>query len=292
MDAFQPFTLCADDYALGPDIDAGILQLLRQQRLGAVSCLVTAPRWRQAAPALAAFAGRVDIGLHLNFTQPFPGQPAWPLPGFILRAGLRCLPAAEIERDIGRQLALFEQGMGRLPDYLDGHQHVHQLPLVREAMLRQVARHWPGGKPWVRLAWPRRYRGLKAALIGALGGDGLRWRLRDAGILCNPDFAGVYSLSPEADYRRLMQSWLADLAPGGLVMCHPALATIGPEDGPASTGMRLSEWRVAVPGWRHHADALSRARQQELDYLCSFDFESDCRAAGRLAVRFRHALLR
>lgn len=267
MDApMQPFTLCADDYALSPAVDAGILQLLRQQRLGAVSCLAGAPGWPAAAPALAAFAGRVDIGLHLNFTEAFPGQPAHALPAFIALAGLRLLRVRDLEREIDRQLGCFREVMGRLPDYLDGHQHVHQLPQVREALLRQVARQWrDAARPWVRLSRPRRWRGLKAAVIGALGGGALRWRLRERGLLCNPDFAGVYSLSPAVDYRRLMQAWLATLAPGGLIMCHPALAAA---EGPAPP------------------DALARARVRELDYLCSFDFEADCRTAGRLPVRF------
>lgn len=282
----QPFTLCADDYGLSPDVDAGILQLLRQQRLGAVSCMASAPRWPDAALSLAAFAGRVDVGLHLNFTQPFPGQPAWHLPGLILRASLRCLPVAEIERDIARQIAQFEDAMGRLPDYLDGHQHAHQLPQVREAMLRQVARHWTGRKPWIRLSWPRRWRGLKAAFIGSLGGERLRWLLREEGLLCNPDFAGVYSLSPAADYRRLMQAWLAGLAPGGLIMCHPARLLFAEGDGDWRWGGAAAATGAGMAG-AGRAAGLALARQHELDYLCGSEFESDCRAAGRLPVRFR-----
>lgn len=279
----EPFTLCADDYGLSPEIDAGILQLLRQQRLGAVSCLVGAPRWTDAAVSLARFAGRVDIGLHLNLTHAFPGWPAWRLPGIILRAGLHLLPVAQLERDIGRQVEAFELAMGRLPDYLDGHQHVHQLPQVREVLLRQIDRHWPGArKPWVRLSWSRRWRGAKAALIGALGAGQLRWRLREEGILCNPDFAGVYSLSPAADYRRLMQYWLTDLAPGGLIMCHPGRL-------PLSSGDQAARhWGGALAGAAIGGHlSLALARQHELEYLCGSEFESDCRSAGRLAVRFR-----
>lgn len=285
-----PFTLCADDYAESPEIDAGILQLLRQQRLGAVSCLVTSPRWPAAAAGLAAFAGRVDIGLHLNLTQAFtgPGLRAWPLPLLLLLAGLRCLPEAGIEREIERQVGLFQAALGRLPDYVDGHQHVQQLPQVRSALLRQVAAHWRGGsRPWIRVSRPRRWRGAKAALIGGLGGLGLQRQLLAAGLLCNPDFAGVYSLSPEADYRRLMQAWLAGLAPGGLIMCHPAQSTSHERLRAAAGWPPLPRSRAAALG---RDGRLARARQQELAYLCSFDFEADCLAAGRLPVRFGRRL--
>lgn len=278
----QPFTLCADDYALSADIDAGILQLLRQQRLGAVSCMVTSPRWREAAPALAAFAGRVDLGLHLDFTQGFPGQPAWPLPGLILLAWLRVLPVAALEREIARQLRRFEEATGRLPDYIDGHQHVHQLPQVSDALLRQVARHWSGRKPWLRLSRPRQWRGAKAALIGALGAGRLRWQVREAGILCNPDFAGVYSLSPAADYRRLMQAWLTSLAPGGLIMCHPAMVALEEPALMAAAPPPGARAAAAPP-----ATGLALARLHELQYLCGSEFALDCRMAGRLPVRFR-----
>lgn len=275
----QPFTLCADDYALSAEVDAGILQLLRQQRLGAVSCLVTAPRWTEAAPALAAFAGRVDLGLHLDFTEGFPGQPGWRLSGLMLLAWLRCLPVATLEREIARQLGRFEAATGRLPDYIDGHQHVHQLPQVADALLRQVARHWSGRKPWLRLSRPRCWRGAKAALIGGLGAGRLRWQMREAGILCNPDFAGVYSLSPAADYRRLMQAWLASLAPGGLIMCHPAMIALEARQATDRTPFR----RAASPP----VTGLAQARLRELQYLCGSEFTLDCRVAGRLPVRFR-----
>lgn len=285
MDA-QPFTLCADDYAESPEIDAGILQLLRQQRVGAVSCLVTAPRWPAAAAGLAAFGGRVDIGLHLNLTQAFPGTRAWPLPLVLLLAGLRGLPEAAIEREIARQVGLFQGVMGRLPDYIDGHQHVQQLPQVRDALLRQVSRNWSESTPWIRLSRPQRWRGAKAALIGALGGAGLHRRLSAAGLPCNPDFAGVYSLSPEADYRCLMQAWLASLAPGGVIMCHPA-QTAGYDGLRAAAGWRPPPPPATPPRpWRRRNGDLARARQQELAYLCSADFEADCLAAGRQPVRF------
>jgi len=40
------FVLCADDFALSEAISAGIIELIDQGRLGAVSCLVTSVYWR------------------------------------------------------------------------------------------------------------------------------------------------------------------------------------------------------------------------------------------------------
>ena len=73
-----PIALCADDYAQNQAIDDGILSLLAEQRLSAVSCFSTAPRWRQqSAPALreVAAAGAADVGLHFNLTEGFGQKP-------------------------------------------------------------------------------------------------------------------------------------------------------------------------------------------------------------------------
>ncbi|MDP3303450.1 MAG: ChbG/HpnK family deacetylase, partial [Methylotenera sp.] len=41
--------VCADDYAQSPAIDAGIIQLIQQNRISAASCMVLSPRWAEAA---------------------------------------------------------------------------------------------------------------------------------------------------------------------------------------------------------------------------------------------------
>ncbi|MFZ5562322.1 MAG: ChbG/HpnK family deacetylase [Pseudomonadota bacterium] len=260
------FILCADDYAQSAAIDAGILQLLRQRRLTAVSCLVESPRWPAAAGALQEFTGQADFGLHLNFTQAFGDAPVWPLPALMARAWLHRLPPALLEQRIAAQIERFRRHMGRLPDFIDGHRHVHQLPQIRSALLRQIAHYWKDlPPPWVRLTVPRRFRGWKAALIAALGGRSLARKLQRAGIPGNPDFAGVYALQPGMFYRPLMQIWLQGLAPGGLLMTHPG--TEGDTD-----------------------DALADVRPQELAYLASAAFLQDCRAAGKTVARFRRGL--
>ena len=41
-------TLCADDFALHPGVDAAVVALAQAARLSATSCMTTAPRWPQA----------------------------------------------------------------------------------------------------------------------------------------------------------------------------------------------------------------------------------------------------
>ena len=58
-----PLIISADDYAQGPAIDHGILDLIRMGRLTATSCLSLSPRWREAATAITSeIRQQADIG--------------------------------------------------------------------------------------------------------------------------------------------------------------------------------------------------------------------------------------
>ena len=53
------------------------------------------------------------------------------------------LDIEEIRAEIGRQLDRFEQPRLCAPDHIDGHQHVHVLPGVRQALLETGAQRYP-----------------------------------------------------------------------------------------------------------------------------------------------------
>ena len=139
--------LAFDDFAFTPAVSAGILQLLEAGRISATGAMTNRPSWQADAAQLRAFAGRADLGLHLNLTVGEPlGRmtglaPAGTLPRMdeMIRASLaRSLPGAEIAAEIERQLDAFEQAMGAPPDFVDGHQHVHGLHGVREPLLDRL----------------------------------------------------------------------------------------------------------------------------------------------------------
>lgn len=48
------------------------------------------------------------------------------------------------------QLERFIQLMGRWPDFIDGHQHVHQFPLIRKAMMAVYEQRLQSPAVWVR----------------------------------------------------------------------------------------------------------------------------------------------
>jgi chitin disaccharide deacetylase len=228
--------LCADDYGLSHGVSRGILKALDAGRLTAVSALVGGPRWPAMGRELRRRADKADVGLHFNLTL---GRPLGPMPGFapkgqfpplatLVRQALRGkLPMAEIRAEIDRQLDRFEAVMEQAPDFVDGHQHVHALPGVRDALLEALDARRLAGRAWLRNPADgahrialRRAHARKALTVRGLTA-GLRRAAKRHGYAVNDGFAGFSDFHPGKDYAKSFESYLR--APGRrhLVMCHP-----------------------------------------------------------------------
>ncbi|WP_394680558.1 ChbG/HpnK family deacetylase [uncultured Comamonas sp.] len=238
-------TLCADDFALHPAVDAAVLELAALGRLSATSCMTTAPGWRAAARALPAVRSQLDLGLHFNLTEGHRIAPDTPITRILSQAYTARLSAAALRDAWRRQLDAFEDALGMPPVYVDGHQHVHQLPGVRKAMLAELsARYGAAARQiWIRSTAPAgalRWQ-AKSATIALLGGYRLSHQLQRQHWATNQGFAGVYGFDAptEAAYGGLMAQWLAECQDGSLLMCHPAQTPM-PED--AIGQQRPVEW--------------------------------------------------
>ncbi len=248
--------LCADDFGSFPGADGGILRLVDLGRLGGVSCQVVGAAFARDASALRERASAVDAGLHLDLA---PGRGG--LAALLARSHARALDRGAVSDAVSSQLDAFERALGRPPEFVDGHQHVHQLPVVRDALLDVLARRYAARMPVVRNTVPLRGRGAKALAVATLGGYALRRELRARGIPHNADFAGVYALDGRDGYGALFRGWLASAADRTLFLCHPGT-------GAADAG-----------------DPIGPARAAELAYLASDAFERDCGAAGVTRVK-------
>ncbi len=239
-------------------------------RLGAASCITTTPLWRSEGAAIArATAGlpAFELGLHFNLSEGRPLSPAlaraWPtLPALgplMALAFLGRLPLAAIAAEFEAQIEAFVAEVGSLPAFIDGHQHVHQLPGVREPIVAALkAAPFGPVPPAVRNTGTVTGPGhaWKRAVIRRCGGGALQQLLEVNAIRHNAALLGVYDFR-DPDYRGLVRGWLqAAPASGGLVFCHPGRT-------PAAAGDRLGE-----------------ARRREAAYLASPAFEQDLLAAG------------
>ncbi len=240
-------------------INEGILVLARKRRLSAVSCMTHADAFQHDARRLRELD--VDAGVHLNFTEAL-GQPGLylPLSRLIARSYARTLDVPRVARQIERQLDAFEAAMGRRPDFIDGHQHVHQLPQIRNALLETIARRYGANPPWVRCSAPGSQAGLPAALrrkafvIGALGAWRFGRMAAAGGLRTNRRLLGVYDFRGGSEaYAALLPLWLQNMRDGDLLMCHPAMPYPGDKDMAAQRGAEFQVLNDAA-----YAEALMR----------------------------------
>jgi len=143
----KSIVICADDFGMNPGVNEAVLRLAGLGRLSATSCMSGAPHFRADAAALAASG--LQTGLHLNFTEALGDARGLylPLSRLIALAYLRRLDQAVLRAQVARQLDDFEDAMGRAPDFVDGHQHVHQLPQLRSVLLAELERRYASGHP-------------------------------------------------------------------------------------------------------------------------------------------------
>ena len=228
--------LCADDFALTEGVSIGIQELCASGRLSATSVMVTTRHWPAHAVSLLGLRDKIAVGLHFNLTL---GRPLGPMPWLcptgtfptlpaVLRASLaRHIPRDEIAAEFARQFASFEQAMGHPPDFVDGHQHVHALPVIRDAVLgvlstnpagRGVLIRDPADSPSVILG---RGASVKKALILATLTRGFADAARTAGVLTNTSFSGVSAFDEAKSYRAELDRFFMRASARHLVMCHP-----------------------------------------------------------------------
>lgn len=241
--AARRVVLCADDYAVHEPASRGIRALAQAGRISATSAMVLSPRWAEDAQLLAPLRGRVDVGLHLDFTSEFAlaAGHGLPLSRAMLRAALGGFDGAQARRVIEAQLDAFEAHWGAPPDHVDGHQHVQQFAGIRQALVAALTARYRDRKPWLRVSRAR--GGLKDRVVSAMGAQALARLARDAAIPCSPGLAGLYDFGGDAArYAALMDGWLAQAREGALLMCHPADAN--------------------APG-----DEIGAAREREFGYL-------------------------
>lgn len=238
---------CADDYALDEASTKGILELLSSERLTATSCLVESPIWPQAAlEAQRAGVGGAEMGLHFNLTEGWVTEDI-PLKTLLIKSVLQCLDKQTIAQRLNQQLDLFEHYWGQPPAHVDGHQHVHVFPGIRDVLLSVLVSRYGKDLPKLRNITPLigPSDSLGKLLLLRLVGSGFEKAAGIKGFALNDGFAGVYSLSESANYPDLCHQWLSQLRSGSEVMCHPASGVSASHGG---------------------------ARQHEYDWLVSDDF--------------------
>jgi predicted glycoside hydrolase/deacetylase ChbG (UPF0249 family) len=260
----KQLVLCADDYAMNEAASRAIVELGRAGRLSATSVMVLSPRWGMDVALLRELRGRVDVGLHLDWTSDFARAAGHgrPLGAMMRQALLGGVDARQARTVIERQLDAFEAQWKAPPDHIDGHQHVQQFAGIRQALVAALAKRYPGKKPYVRVSRiVDKQAGFKSRVITAMGASALQRLAAQAGIPVLEPLTGVYDFSTRGGvYAQHMAQWLHALPQRALMMCHPATHL-------------------------EQDDEIGVARVWEFDYLSSGDFPAQLEEAAVRLVR-------
>nr|WP_315379683.1 ChbG/HpnK family deacetylase [uncultured Sphingomonas sp.] len=223
--------LCSDDFAYSPAISAAIVTLAQAGKINAISCMAVMPGWAEDARLLADLPAHVEVGLHLTLTEEAPRTamprfaPGGRMPAIdpLTRVARRwAAPLDEVAMEISAQFDAFFAAMRRPPDFVDGHQHAHALPGIRDLVLAETVARAPGA--WVRDCTDSPLAILLRPFTGKAIGSawhsrGLRKAAAALGLRTNRGFAGHYDF--RGDYAALFPRFLRRPGPMHLVMCHP-----------------------------------------------------------------------
>ncbi len=110
----------ADDFGLTAGVNAGIIRAHEQGIVTSASLMVRGAAVAEAA-AYAQSRPQLGVGLHVDLCEWRCVHDEWKLAYEVVPLADERAVAAEVER----QLDAFQKIMGRWPDHLDSHQHVH-----------------------------------------------------------------------------------------------------------------------------------------------------------------------
>lgn len=272
--------ICADDFAQNEAISEGILLLAKAKRINATSCIVNSNYWNEISTELTAIKQTHFLGLHINLTfgQPlsamwrkYEGETFTGLPRLLKKVYLNQLNWQAVAAEIQAQLDVFTHTMHVYPDFIDGHQHIHQFPIIRRALLAIHAKQMGHVENQDDLVTEepehmvsffrntsnglRDYMSMtgfpKSQLLTLLGGCRFKRTLIREKIPTNRSFSGSYNFKNAENYRKYFQRFLSKTLDGGLIMCHPGVFS------------------------QDKQDPLYRSRHHEFNYFMSDVFLTD-----------------
>jgi predicted glycoside hydrolase/deacetylase ChbG (UPF0249 family) len=129
MSATRILIVNADDFGLSPGVNQGVIQAFEEGIVTSASLMV---RWPAACPAgrYAREHPGLGLGLHLDLGEwAFRGGEWEPVYEVVCRDD-----GEAIRAEVVRQIATFRKIVGREPDHLDSHQHVHRRGLAATAL--------------------------------------------------------------------------------------------------------------------------------------------------------------
>ena len=271
--------LSADDFGISPAVDEAIIRLVEKKRISSTGCMVagTNPHLFRNLSSLKNLCADIDVGLHLVLTDITPLAEYSIKEGFVekngrlpslktlaLKSYLRLLTQETVEKEILAQISEFERIFGCAPDFVDGHQHVQQLPVVRNAIVKSVKKF--NKIKYVRIAdLPTKWMWKTAQTLSArVAVENLALTLpgrRSASLFSknhishNRYLLGYYRHTTDVQFKNIFEKYISlNPATNDLFFCHPGY---------------IDEHLKKV-------DTLVASRKDNLDFLLSDQFQNMC----------------
>ncbi len=173
-----------------------------------------------------------------------------------IRAFLRMLDYNIIKKEFIAQIKAFEKALGKKPDYIDGHHHVHQLPIIKKAVVNESIKLYNNQNFYIRntliskrelLYKDSFFKKIPMFLSGLYFYNYCLKRK----INTNKGFSGAYNYNSKSIfYKRAFIKFLKHSKNQSIIMCHPGFVD-----------SRLKK-----------IDSLTEQRKSEYDFLISDDF--------------------
>lgn len=279
--------VCADDFAIAPGVSAAILSLVEAGRISATSCMTSSPDWSEWGRKLKAHERNIDLGLHLTLSgcfKPLSGDASLMTSngGLAFSDLVRCsyfgsaAVRATVDKEIHCQIDAFVNVIGRFPDYVDGHQYAHQLPVVRDATVSAVLdMRRQGADTYIRssveslpLIATRGIAVCRASAVSLAGGRLKRLGL-SSGVPTNDGFTGIYDFGRSRAYGELVARFALNAGSSTVMVCHPGV---------------VDDALLA-------RDQLTYRREDELAYLSGDTYGAHLKDGSYSLNRFRRANL-
>lgn len=171
-------------------------------------------------------------------------------------AFLRRINPEEVRSEFRLQLERFRDVMGTDPDFIDGHQHIQQLPVIRDVVFSELTEQGLRDTCYVRSAVEspvkilrRNVAVLKCMSIGFMG-KRVASLAKLHGVQINQGFAGFYDFGSEMTYGSFFRQFLDHASDNTLIMCHP---------GHVDSALK-------------EADSLTAPREKEFQFLAGEEF--------------------
>lgn len=271
--------LSADDFGISPAVDEGILMLIEKNIISSVSCMVTGtnPSLTKNLDQLKRYDKKIDVGLHLVLTDHEPLVAHSVSSGLIGKSGhfhslkslgLRAYSGQvspdSLDLEIKNQVESFTSIFGRGPDFIDGHQHIQQYPVIRNSIMIAM-KSFPSLK-YIRIAnLPNHWIWSSAKSVSprfaienlalAIPGRQAAAVFAKENIPHNRYLLGYYRHTPDVQFKTIFSKYLS-IKPQSkdIFFCHPGF---------------IDEHLKKV-------DSLVSSRLDNLKFLLSAEFEDLC----------------